>query len=125
MSVQNIFGEFINIELKENGSDISVTRENCNEYVDLCMKYYLETSIASSFDAFKRGFQKLCRGQVLKIVHSLDEENKRKLLFFVTGSDRAPIKGLANVRFVISKNGFHSDRLPTAHTCFNHLLLSE
>lgn len=169
VSVQNIFGEFINIELKENGSDISVTRENCNEYVDLCMKYYLETSIASSFDAFKRGFQKLCRGRVLKlfqpieleqlicgshvldfeelekntvyedgyrkdsrvicdfweIVHSLDEENKRKLLFFVTGSDRAPIKGLANVRFVISKNGFHSDRLPTAHTCFNHLLLPE
>lgn len=24
---------------------------------------------------------------------------------------------------VISKNGGDSDRLPTAHTCFNHLLL--
>jgi len=59
------------------------------------------------------------------IVHSLDEDNKRKLLFFVTGSDRAPIKGLANLRFVISKNGSHSDRLPSAHTCFNHLLLPE
>lgn len=169
VSVQDIFGEFINIELKENGSDISVTRENRKEYVDLCTKYYLETSIAPSFDAFKRGFRKLCKGRVLKlfqpieleqlicgspvldfealekhtvyedgyrndsrvicdfweVVHSLDEENKRKLLFFVTGSDRAPIKGLANLRFVISKNGSHSDRLPSAHTCFNHLLLPE
>eukprot|EP01018_Ginkgo_biloba_P007846 Gb_36705 [translate_table: standard] len=169
VSVQDIFGEILNIELKENGSNISVTKENRKEYVDLCVKYYLETSIASSFEAFKRGFQKLCKGQVLQlfqpveleqlicgspvldfdalekytiyedgyrkdsrvirefweIVHSLDEENKKKLLFFATGSDRAPIKGLANLRFVISRNGSESHRLPTAHTCFNHLLLPE
>ncbi|CAM9863996.1 unnamed protein product, partial [Laminaria digitata] len=28
-----------------------------------------------------------------------------------------------NKSLVISKNGDDSDRLPTAHTCFNHLLL--
>lgn len=27
--------------------------------------------------------------------------------------------------FIISRNGPDSDRLPTAHTCFNHLLLPE
>lgn len=43
----------------------------------------------------------------------------------MTGSDRAPINGLGNLDFVISKNGDHSDRLMTAHTCFNHLLLPE
>jgi ubiquitin-protein ligase E3 A len=57
------------------------------------------------------------------VVHSLSEEHKKKLLFFATGSDRVPIKGLGNLPFVISRNGPHCDRLPTAHTCFNHLLL--
>eukprot|EP00976_Prorocentrum_cordatum_P094965 1189995-Prorocentrum_minimum.AAC.2 len=60
-----------------------------------------------------------------RVVHSLREEEKKKLLFFATGSDRVPIKGLSNLPFVISRNGPHSDRLPTAHTCFNHLLLPE
>jgi len=74
VSVQDIFGEFINIELKENGSDISVIRENRKEYVDLCTKYYLETSIAPSFDAFKRGFRKLCKGRVLKLFQPIELE---------------------------------------------------
>jgi len=58
-------------------------------------------------------------------VHAMDDEGKRRLLFFVTGSDRVPIKGLAHLNppHVISKMGGDSDRLPTAHTCFNHLLL--
>ncbi len=38
---------------------------------------------------------------------------------------RSPIKGLGSLTFVISRNGPDSDRLPTAHTCFNHLLLPE
>jgi len=59
------------------------------------------------------------------VVHSLSEEEKKKLLFFSTGSDRVPIKGLANLPFIISKNGTGDERLPTAHTCFNHLLLPE
>uniref|UniRef100_M4BWH8 HECT-type E3 ubiquitin transferase n=1 Tax=Hyaloperonospora arabidopsidis (strain Emoy2) TaxID=559515 RepID=M4BWH8_HYAAE len=40
-------------------------------------------------------------------------------------SDRVPIRGLSNLVFVISRNGPDSDRLPTAHTCYNHLLLPE
>jgi ubiquitin-protein ligase E3 A len=50
-------------------------------------------------------------------------EEKRLFLKFATGSDRAPINGLAHMNFVISRNGDDGDRLPTAHTCFNHLLL--
>ena len=60
-----------------------------------------------------------------KAVHSFGEEEKRLLLKFSTGSDRAPINGLASMKFVISRNGPDSDRLPTSHTCFNHLLLPE
>ncbi|GBF93834.1 HECT E3 ubiquitin [Raphidocelis subcapitata] len=60
-----------------------------------------------------------------EVVHSLDEPQRRRLLFFITGSDRVPIKGLAHLAppLIITPNGGHSDRLPTAHTCFNHLLL--
>ena len=58
-------------------------------------------------------------------VHGFTEAQKKALLTFVTGSDRVPIRGLASLQppFVISRNGPASDRLPTAHTCFNHLLL--
>ena len=58
-------------------------------------------------------------------VHGFTEAQKKLLLAFVTGSDRVPIRGLASLQppFVISRNGPASDRLPTAHTCFNHLLL--
>ncbi|XP_045483722.1 ubiquitin-protein ligase E3A isoform X3 [Harmonia axyridis] len=59
------------------------------------------------------------------IVHLLSDEDKKKLLQFTTGSDRVPIGGLSRLKLVISRNGPDSDRLPTAHTCFNVLLLPE
>eukprot|EP01137_Pigoraptor_chileana_P033768 Opistho-2@25178 len=59
------------------------------------------------------------------IVHGMSLESKRKLLVFVTGSDRVPIRGLSNLTFVIQRNGPDSDRLPTALTCFGRLLLPE
>ena len=51
-----------------------------------------------------------------------DEENRRFLKFF-TGSDRAPIGGLGNLRCIIQRDGTDSNKLPTSHTCFNTLLL--
>jgi len=60
-----------------------------------------------------------------EVVHSFTLEQKKKLLFFATGSDRSPIGGLENLNFVITRHGADSDRLPSAHTCFNHLLLPE
>jgi hypothetical protein len=40
-----------------------------------------------------------------EVVHSLSHDQKRRLLAFVTGSDRVPIKGLAHLNppFVISR----------------------
>lgn len=43
---------------------------------------------------------------------------------FCTGSDRAPIGGLKNLKFVVQKHA-NQTHLPTAHTCFNVLLLPE
>ena len=59
------------------------------------------------------------------IAHELSDENKRKLLTFCTGSDRVPISGLGGLTLTISKNGNDNTKLPTSHTCFNHLLLPE
>jgi hypothetical protein len=55
------------------------------------------------------------------------EEARRELLAFATGSARAPPKGLGSreARFVIARAGPDSEQLPTAHTCFNHLLVPE
>eukprot|EP00817_Percolomonadidae_sp_ATCC50343_P007104 CAMPEP_0117426664 /NCGR_PEP_ID=MMETSP0758-20121206/6714_1 /TAXON_ID=63605 /ORGANISM="Percolomonas cosmopolitus, Strain AE-1 (ATCC 50343)" /LENGTH=318 /DNA_ID=CAMNT_0005211931 /DNA_START=1364 /DNA_END=2317 /DNA_ORIENTATION=+ len=60
-----------------------------------------------------------------RVVKSFDDEHKKHFLAFCTGSDRVPIRGLGQLIFVIVKNGTEDHRLPTAHTCFNHLLLPE
>ena len=60
-----------------------------------------------------------------EIVKKLDLKLQKKLLFFVTGSDRVPMKGLGELGFVIGRHGPDSDLLPTAHTCFNFLLIPD
>lgn len=60
-----------------------------------------------------------------EVVHEMTAEQKRALLQFATGSDRIPVGGMSKLRFIIAKNGPDSEKLPTAHTCFNVLLLPE
>jgi ubiquitin-protein ligase E3 A len=60
-----------------------------------------------------------------ELVHGFTLEQKKKFLSFVTGSDRAPIEGLGSLHLKIARNGPDSDRLMTASTCFNYLLLPE
>lgn len=56
---------------------------------------------------------------------SLTLPEKKKLLLFVTGSDRLPATGIQNLNFKISllEHGRDSNRLPVAHTCFNELAI--
>ena len=60
-----------------------------------------------------------------EVVHELTPDQQKQFLAFCTGSDRAPILGLGSVRLYIGRHGEDSGRLPSAHTCFNHLLLPE
>jgi len=60
-----------------------------------------------------------------EVVHDLNQEEKRSLLQFCTGCDRAPVGGLGRLPFILSRAGPDSDVLPTVHTCFNHLLLPD
>ncbi len=57
------------------------------------------------------------------VLFEFNEQEKRTFLKFVTGSDRCPIDGLAQLKMTVSKNTDENSRLPSAHTCFNHLLL--
>ncbi|KAL1871611.1 hypothetical protein VTK73DRAFT_1960 [Phialemonium thermophilum] len=62
------------------------------------------------------------------IVKRYDDAMKRKLLEFVTASDRVPVSGMKNLQFVLQRNGIEEDEnghLPTAYTCYGTLLLPE
>jgi hypothetical protein len=68
---------------------------------------------------------KVCQWFWEIIDEDLEAADKRKLLQFITGSDRAPVGGLGELPLALSRHGPDSDRLPQAHTCFNHLLIPE
>ena len=156
-------------DLVPGGGELAVTNATVHEYVSLYTKWVLEDSVGAQYEAFKKGFLRVCGGVALEMfrpkelellvcgnpvldfealervtqyddgfseaspcirlfwraVHGFDEDEKRLLLKFSTGSDRAPIEGLSSLTFVISRNGPDSDQLPTSHTCFNHLLLPD
>jgi E3 ubiquitin-protein ligase HECTD2 len=54
---------------------------------------------------------------------NLSPKDQRKLLMFVTGSDRIPATGIATMPFRIMKASEDSDKLPQSYTCFNQLCL--
>lgn len=60
-----------------------------------------------------------------EIVGGMSLEQKRQFLSFTTGSDRAPVGGLASLSICVQRAGPDTERLPTSHTCFNTLLLPE
>lgn len=61
------------------------------------------------------------------VVKRYDEAMKRRLIEFVTASDRLPVGGMKNLQFVVQKNGEEDEdgHLPTAYTCYGTLLLPE
>ncbi|KAJ1803484.1 E3 ubiquitin-protein ligase tom1, partial [Coemansia sp. RSA 2599] len=63
-----------------------------------------------------------------RAVRSFDQEERAKLLQFVTGTSKVPLEGFAHLqgnqgvqKFQIHKAFGSTTRLPTAHTCFNQL----
>jgi len=60
-----------------------------------------------------------------EILLEFNEEEKKKFLSFVTGCDRAPIDGLGSLSITISNGGTDLNQLPSAHTCFNNLILPD
>jgi len=165
---RDVFGVTTSVDLIPNGSQIPVTNQNRELYVEKYVDYLLNKSIENQFNSFSKGFKLICEGKFLelfraeeleltvcgqptiinteeleeiceykagfsknhpyikefwKLVHSLSQEQKKRLLFFTTGSDRTPIGGLKTVGFIIQRNGSDTEHLPTAMTCYHVLLL--
>ena len=45
-----------------------------------------------------------------EVVHGMSDEEKSKLLAFSTGCGRAPVGGMAELNFIVVKNGGDSER---------------
>jgi len=75
---------------------------------------------------YKEGYSK--DHEVIKnfweVFKELSDENKKKFLLFLTGSDRIPIAGMSSVKITIQMTK-DTNFLPVAHTCFNLLDLPE
>merc|ERR1719192_667364 len=63
-----------------------------------------------------------------RALRSFDQTDKAKFLQFVTGSSKVPLQGFAALegmngpqKFQIHRDDRSTDRLPSAHTCFNQL----
>lgn len=173
------YGEKMEVPLCPGGEKRAVTNSNRREFVDLYIRYQLDTAVARQYEPFKRGFFTVCGGNALSLfrpeeiellvrgsdepldVSSLravavyeywpkdrrpDEQpqvkwfwdfferispiEQRKVLSFITGSDRLPAMGATNliIKVQLLKNASHdkqtdSERFPTARTCFNTICL--
>ena len=53
------------------------------------------------------------------VLEEWNEDQRKALLTFTTGSARVPITGLEDIDFIIGIEGEDEDKLPIAHTCFN------
>ncbi|KAI0865536.1 hypothetical protein F4860DRAFT_313617 [Xylaria cubensis] len=166
------YGTRIRVPLCPGGETKMVTNANRKEYIDLYVRYLLDTSIARQFEPFKRGFFTVCAGNALTLfkpeeiellVRGSDEpldiaslkavaaytnwprgsspqteftilwfwdtfrnatpKDQRRLLSFITGSDRIPAMGAASLVIKINCLGDDEGRFPSARTCFNILSL--
>ena len=58
-----------------------------------------------------------------EVVGAYSTDEKRALLAFATGCDRAPVGGLGKLKLILQKSGPDSMALPHSHTCFNLLAM--
>ena len=170
VAVGERYGQLVEVPLCSNGQNRPVTNSNRHEFVDLYIKYLLDTSIARQYEPFKRGFFTVCGGNALSLfrpeeiellvrgsdepldvatlrtvaiyegwgkgINASDEpvvdwfwdafrkanaKDQRKLLSFITSSDRIPAMGATSLVIKITCLGDHSNRFPIARTCFNML----
>lgn len=166
------YGQLVQVPLCPDGEKRAVTNANRREFVNLYVRYLLDTAVARQFEPFKRGFFTVCGGNALSLfrpeeiellvrgsdepldIASLqavsvcenwgvpnpsetelviqwfwqtfivaDPKDQRKLLSFITGSDRIPAMGATSLVIKISCLGDDCQRFPVARTCFNMLSL--
>ncbi|KAL6717466.1 putative E3 ubiquitin-protein ligase [Lecanora helva] len=164
------YGFVDQVPLCSNGENRPVTNSNRHEFVDLYVKYILDTSVSRQYEPFKRGFFGVCEGNALSLFRpeeievlvrgseepldintlravaiydgwakgkdpadesvvnwfwesfsNANAQDQRKMLRFITSSDRIPAMGAMCLTIKITCLGDDSDRFPIARTCFNML----
>ncbi|KAM7012758.1 ubiquitin-protein ligase E3A [Tautogolabrus adspersus] len=73
ISHTDLFGNPVLYDLKEDGEQIPVTKENRQEFVDLYADYILNTSVERQFKAFKKGFLMVTNESPLKYLFRPEE----------------------------------------------------
>ncbi|KAH0614423.1 uncharacterized protein H6S33_000059 [Morchella sextelata] len=77
------YGEVIVTPLCPGGENRPVTNANRKEFVDLYLRWILDTSVARQFEPFKRGFYTVCGGNALSLFRPEEIE------LLIRGSDEA------------------------------------
>lgn len=96
------FGVVKTVDLKENGRNILVTKENRKEYVDCYVDFILNKSIQQPFEAFNSGFHKVCANRVLCLFHA------QELMALVIGNEDYQFDELeANAKYTNEYNSKH------------------
>ncbi|GAU89958.1 hypothetical protein RvY_02448 [Ramazzottius varieornatus] len=62
-------GHTSTVELMPGGENISVTKENRAQYVDLYVDHIFNKSVEKQFGHFATGFQRVCGGKILNLFH--------------------------------------------------------
>ncbi|XP_066303816.1 probable E3 ubiquitin-protein ligase HERC4 isoform X3 [Branchiostoma lanceolatum] len=75
------YGSIETVELIKDGNNITVTKENREEYVNAYVEHVLNKSVQNQFDAFGTGFHKVCGGKVLELFHP------KELMAMVCGNE--------------------------------------
>ncbi len=93
----------------------------------ICGKEILDLNELKKFCKYEDGYDEnsLSIKYFWEILNELSKDEKKKFLAFVTGCDRVPINGLGGVKIVIIRTGDDGKHLPSAHTCFNSLVLPD
>ena len=166
------YGKTTPVLLCPNGDKRPVTNANRREFVDLYIRFLLESSVARQYEPFKRGFFTVCGGNALSLFRPEEVEllirgseepldiatlrtvavyenwgkdvdpaseqvvtwfwetfmeaspsDQRRLLSFITASDRIPAMGATSLVIKVVCLGDHQERYPIARTCFNMIAL--
>ena len=64
---ERMYDEVVDIDLIENGSDVDVTNENRERFVELYVNHKLNAAVEKQFKAFSRGFHLVCGGSALTL----------------------------------------------------------
>lgn len=95
-------GQTSTVELMPGGENISVTKENRAQYVDLYVDHIFNKSVEKQFGHFAAGFQRVCGGKILNLFHP------QELMAMVCGNENYDWRELEKVSSFSKVAQFHT-----------------